>query len=259
MHHSIETSNPQGHVATRFMQSQNVSRDKSSSSTRSGACVYAVLFSDGWLKVGRGRNAQARIGSHAGISSMRNATVMKSVVSGLLVNPKKAEKRLIDFCMSIALPVHGREWFVGVDFESVESIINAEFQGDSDDSFAVAKARSDKAQDSLFKSINKAFAPGGEVKSSSVEDPIRWATSISHARIINSIYIGDLYGGQLFQAAPWGMTNFETLAALALHGMDDSQIAGIYGSVFANPGEALEMIVGAGESVVDAYRLEEGI
>jgi len=87
--------------------------------------VYAVLFSDGWVKVGRGRNAQKRIDCHISTSLMRGAKLVDSRISGLILDSRGAEAALIAMCGGYASAVHGREWFEGVDFDSLAALIDA--------------------------------------------------------------------------------------------------------------------------------------
>lgn len=249
MHHQTETINTPANSAPRFAISENVARHR-------GSCVYAVLFSDGWVKVGRGRNGEARIGSHAGVSAMRNATVVRSVVSGRIVDSRSAEKELIAYCSENGRSVHGREWFSDIDFETLEGIITKQFSDSSDEQFAVAAERSDVAAKKLVDAIFSIGAPSPSEAKRAAEEAARWAESLTHARILDRLYRDDAYGGWLFEISASGMTNFFNYAALTVNTLDEGEIADLFYCASTNPGEALEQITGTARALIAAYAAE---
>ncbi|ROM84142.1 hypothetical protein BK655_12390 [Pseudomonas brassicacearum] len=249
MHSSINTGNTPANVATRFAGSENVSR------FREGK-VYAVLFSDGWLKVGRGRDPKTRITSHAGASSMRNAHLVRSAESGVLANSGAAENQLIAFCESRGEPVHGREWFVGVEFDDVCQFINDNFKGDCPEYLAEARESKSRRVESM---LNQVFGSGQECPQDpekTASDQAKWFESIAYARILDRMYRDDMYSGWLFQVSASGLTNFCNYAALTTNTLDEGEIADLFYRAATNPSEALDQIVSTARALIDAYAAE---
>lgn len=242
-------SNTPTNSAPRFSIAENVALHR-------GSCVYAVLFSDGWVKVGRGRNGAARIGSHAGVSAMRNAAVVRSVVSGRIVDSKSAEKELIAYCSENGRSVHGREWFSDIDFEALEGIITKKFSDSSDEQFAIAAERSDVAAKKLVDAIFSIGAPSPHEVRRAEEEAARWAASLAHARILDRLYRDDAYGGWLFEISASGMTNFFNYSALTVNTLDEGEIADLFYCASTNPGEALEQITSTARALIAAYAAE---
>ena len=237
--------------ATQFAISENVSR------FREGR-VYAVLFSDGWLKVGRGRNPESRIGSHASVSAMRNATVERSVVSGLLADSGSAEAELIELCSMRGIAVHGREWFTGVDFDEVCRLFDRRFKGDASHYLSRVRKLQSARVDTLLSAVFDVAPHDRDDAMKDAEDRLKWASSLAHARILERIYLDDMYGGLLFEASESGMSNFGNYAALTVHALDESEIADLFYTASTNPGEALEQIVSSARSMVDAFAEGKG-
>lgn len=245
------TSNTLNHVATRFVNSENVSR------FREGT-VYAVVFSDGWLKVGRGRNPQSRISSHACVSGMRNATVDRSVISGTVADSLAAEAALISFCSEQGEAVHGREWFTGVSFDTVCKFIEEQFSGDSPEYLSEArKFQSDRVQSMLDGVFSRAQPVADAAAMNEAEERLKWISSLAYARILDRLYRDDMYDGWLFEVSESGITNFGNYAALTVHALDEGEIADLFYRVSTNPGEALDQIVSSARAMVDAFSAGE--
>jgi len=244
------SSNTPIHVATRFQISQNVSR------FREGR-VYAVLFSDGWLKVGRGRDPQSRIGSHACVSAMRNATVDRSIVSGTLADSGTAEAELIAFCSKQGTAVHGREWFTGVDFEEVCNLFGTRFKGDAPDYLSAARKLQSERVETMLDAVFARVPSDHAHVMTEAEDRLKWGASLAHARILDRIYRDDMYSGWLFEVSESGMSNFGNYAALTVHALDEGEIADLFYRASTNPGEALEQIVSSARAMIDAFAVEE--
>lgn len=249
MHQHTESINSPNNLAPRFSQSENVAR------FREGK-VYAVLFSDGWLKVGRGRDAQSRINSHIGTSSMRGATHDRSVISGVLADSGSAENALIAYCSERGASVHGREWFTGVDFEGVSEFFCTHFMGDTADYLAAAREAQSRRVETMLNTVFERPGPNPPSATKDADDLARWVASLTHARILDRIYRDDLYGGWLFEISASGMTNFFNYAALTVNTLDDGEIANLFYSASTNPGEALEHITSTAQALIAAYAAE---
>lgn len=213
-----------------------------------GRCVYAVLFSDGWVKVGRGRCGKTRIQTHISTSTMRGATVVQSVISGRLVDSKAAESRLISYCARTGDIVHGKEWFVGVDFSRLSEIISTEFNGDSAEQFDAHHKVADAAMNKITGRLIPSSVPVSD------EESARWEIAQAHAKLINHIFVSNLYSGQLFEIADYGISQFQMFVSLAFHAMDADDQAYAYHQVSTNLDDALSYLVERGSQVVDDYR-----
>lgn len=213
-----------------------------------GRCVYAVLFSDGWVKVGRGRCGKTRIQTHISTSTMRGATVVQSVISGRLVDSKAAESRLINYCAMTGELAHGKEWFVGVDFSRLSEIISTEFNGDSAEQFDAHHKAADAAMNKITGRLIPSSVPVSD------EESARWEIAQAHAKLINHIFVSNLYSGQLFEIADYGISQFQMFVSLAFHAMDADDQAYAYHQVSTNLDDALSYLVERGSQVVDDYR-----
>lgn len=218
--------------------------------------VYAALFSDGWLKVGRGRDAQARINSHIGTSSMRGAKFVRSISSGLLADSGAAENALIAYCSELGSNVHGREWFTGIDFDEVKEFFSLHLGGDSAEVLDSAKSAQAKHVDAIMDSVSGHFTPDQSQNQKEVAEQNQWTASLTHARILDRIYRDDMYGGWLFEISASGMTNFFNYAALMVNTLDEGEIADLFYRAARGPGEALEHIVSTAQALIAAYAAE---
>ncbi len=218
--------------------------------------VYAVLFSDGWLKVGRGRDAQSRINSHIGTSSMRGAKFVRSITSGVLADSGAAENALIAYCAAAGTNVHGREWFTGVDFDDVKEFFSLHLAGDTAEFLESAKKAQVKRVDAMLDAV---FGRSGLDRSpgeKELADQQRWNASLTHARILDRIYRDDMYGGWLFETSASGMSNFFNYAALTVNTLDEGEIADLFYGAATRPSEALEQVVSTAQALIAAYAAE---
>ncbi len=230
-------------TAPRFAGAENVAQTMRAI----GTCVYAVLFSDGWVKVGRGRCGKSRINSHSGLSAMRGATVVRSIISGRLVDSKSAESKLIAYCTAAGTLAHGREWFSNVDFERLVEIIETRFQGDSADAFILAHAKRD--------AMNEELASAMLDQKTSTQDDAKWAASLQHARVMNRMYTSDMYGGDMFTIdSRTGLNLFTLYAAIAIYELDEEGLAYTYCHLATDPYDGINTIFSLADEAIDAYR-----
>ncbi|PXX59497.1 hypothetical protein SAMN05660489_04522 [Pseudomonas sp. LAMO17WK12:I10] len=251
MHTQTPNSNTPANVATRFDGSENVSR------FREGK-VYAAVFSDGWIKVGRGRCPESRIVAHSSVSAMRNATLLQFAVSGELVDSASAEADLIKFCSERCHAVHGREWFTEVDFEGLRQLITERYSGNSQEDLRDARAAKSKRVDQMLEAVFRLGADDRQASVDGPEDQLKWSNSLAYARIIDRIYLDDCYSGWLFEASSSGMSNFGNYASLVLHSLDDSEVADVFCRAATSPGEVLEYITETARSIIDTYQKARG-
>lgn len=233
----------------------SIEQPRSSSAHAYGSCVYAVMFSDGWLKVGRGKNPEARIQAHEAVSKMRGATRTAYVISGRIVNAKAAEAELIGFCQGIGKTEFGNEWFSGVEFNLVESLIKDRFPEDSAEAFDQEKERSEKAIDRVV---------GGMFRNGRQRNGVdlKWVEAMGHARIVERILATNepLSGCWQKEVAP----NFSFCAltvSLAVYEMDDEEITELYESLAYCPGDCLQSMESTVRAMIQSgkYWLGQGI
>lgn len=216
-------------LAPRNASSENVARQVN-------GYVYAVLFSDGWVKVGRGRDAYARINTHKSISRMRGAEIVDFKVSGMLVDSKDAEKKLLALCESYGSSVHGNEWFAGVDFERLCCVIDSEFSGDSEEQFEEYRA----AFDGRMSVFDKVLASSSRALSDLLgRRHLAWDLACSHASIIEQIYLDDWFGGPIFEKKEPGGSYFHLIASISMYEATNEMMADIYSKAVNYPTELL--------------------
>lgn len=217
-------------------------------------CVYAVLFSDGWIKVGRGTSPNARIRSHQTLSAMRGAVLTNSIVSGPLVNASIAEARLIKECQAQGRAVHGREWFLGVDFDSLASIISEEFPGDAEDVLAEVRSRQEKGMEGI---VDTLYGTKEQVAEAAAKQAY-WHSSCSHARVLDSLLIKRGCNGPLFTTDESGLTPFAQRASVALFEMTESETADVYAGIAADPGREIDALMDRSQDIVREFVRETG-
>jgi DNA-binding XRE family transcriptional regulator len=96
--------------------------------------LYACLFSNGHIKVGRSRNPAGRIGSHCVRVACMGVTLVDSFHVICDWDAAEAEDRLIRRCDQDASARFQNEWFAGLDFASVCDLVRhfAKPQADDD-------------------------------------------------------------------------------------------------------------------------------
>jgi hypothetical protein len=208
----------------------------------SGGKVYAALYSDGWVKVGRGRSPDGRISAHNATSKMRGAKLVKSCVSGELADPGNAEMELIGLCSRVGVNAHGREWFTGVDFDLIEKLISSKFSGDERASFIRKKVISDECvkANAKFDSI--------------VNDHKKWATSLNHAETMLNIYRELGYDDERFTKTEKGYVPFMLDCSLALHAISLKDRALLYLRISIDPDGGIAYVKSVAKNLVEDYR-----
>jgi hypothetical protein len=81
--------------------------------------LYAVLFSNGLIKVGRAKTPAVRIGQHRMRLAVAGIKIDKTCTQPCSSSAVVAEAFLIEKCVAQALQTSGNEWFVGLQFETV--------------------------------------------------------------------------------------------------------------------------------------------
>lgn len=198
--------------------------------------VYVARFSDGWVKIGRGRDAQTRITCHVSASAMRGATLIESHVSGLVVDSVAAESALIEMCGGQKAAVHGREWFLNPDYPALVATIEREFSGDPAERFLAHREAVEVQSQKIFSFIR------GQVTPTSVfseQDMADWSSALEHAEVIEQIYLDDCYGGQLFTKENKRYSGFFLMAALALWKLPAHSVVVTYWKAFNEPDQLL--------------------
>lgn len=218
--------------------------------------VYAAFFSDGWVKVGRGSDPSGRIKIHQSSSMMRNATIDGSLISGMLINSKKSEKRLISFCCSAGNPVHGNEWFINVSFELLKKLFESEFSGDSKEEIEERLKECGNIRDEFAKKI---VSIGSEKIEEVVSDGAfkDWPDCVAHSKLIEKTLLHDGYCGDIFKPETSGMSMFSSYASFALVGMTDDDRIGMYHMVTEEPDEALNILLNKGSEFLKEFRSGE--
>lgn len=87
--------------------------------------VYAALFDDGAIKVGRSGDAGARLATHAVSASRRQSALTDSCVSAFLPDCHWAERCLIAFCRKRGKIARGKEMFSDLSFDEVAAFISS--------------------------------------------------------------------------------------------------------------------------------------
>jgi len=79
--------------------------------------LYLCQFSQGTIKIGMGKDVEARLASHRAAGIVFGITVVRTDVV-LCENMEKAERLLIEWCEQNSTACNGREWFDGLDYEA---------------------------------------------------------------------------------------------------------------------------------------------
>ncbi|GEM_PF-2138431 len=215
--------------------------------------VYAVEFSDGWVKVGRGKRAADRVVAHQNTSRMRGAEMTRSCVSALLADCKAAERELIFWCASRGISEHGNEWFSGVDFDALSKMVSGGFEEATGEILAIAKERNDARSKRIFSVIQ-----GGRVNQESPEALSRqaeWNSALVHAKSLEQMYLNECYGGDLFSEIPGrGCSFFFLNAALAFYQLSPMGVAELYASALEDAEECIGTIENLAAEAVAAFK-----
>jgi hypothetical protein len=94
--------------------------------------LYLCLFSDGTLKVGRASNVKTRLRSIESAGNCFDIFVVKKT-HVFCRDHVKAEKKLIDWCISVCSKQSCREWFKGVNYNECLSMAQSIADGHMDD------------------------------------------------------------------------------------------------------------------------------
>lgn len=84
------------------------------------AYLYACLFSNGSIKVGRTTSPDDRLAQHADRVSVLGVRIRQRFVAACMGDVAMAEAALIEQCAAEASRRFKREWFLGLDFSRVE-------------------------------------------------------------------------------------------------------------------------------------------
>lgn len=198
--------------------------------------VYVARFSDGWVKIGRGRDAQSRITCHVSASAMRGAPLIESYVSGLIVDSVAAESALIEMCGGSKAAVHGREWFLNPDYPALVATIKRKYSGDPAERFVAHREAVEVQSQKIFSFIRGQVTPSSVF---SAQDMAAWSSALEHAAVLEQIYLDDCYGGQLFAKEDKGYSAFFLMAALAVWKLPAHSVAVTYWKAFNEPGQLL--------------------
>lgn len=212
-------------TAPRFSINENVARLQPGQ-------VYVARFSDGWVKIGRGRDAHSRIACHVSTSAMRGATLIESYASGKIVDSVAAESALIEMCGGAQAAVHGREWFLSPDYPSLVAAIQSSYMGDPAERFEAHREAVNAQTQKVFDFIR---GPAPSVSVFSAQDMAAWSSALEHAKVLEQIYREDCYGGQLFSREEKGYCAFFLMAALAIWKSPAHAVAVIYWKAFNEP------------------------
>ncbi|MNE22815.1 hypothetical protein D3C80_1160410 [compost metagenome] len=198
--------------------------------------VYVARFSDGWVKIGRGRDAQSRITCHVSASAMRGATLIESYVSGQVVDSVAAESALIEMCGGPQAAVHGREWFLNPDYSALVATIKRKYSGDPAEHFVAHREAVEVQAQKVFSFIRGPVTPTSVF---SAQDMAAWSSALEHAAVLEQVYLDDCYCGQLFAKENKGYSAFFLMAALALWKLPAHSVAVTYWKAFNEPDQLL--------------------
>lgn len=213
--------------------------------------IYAVLFSDGVIKVGRGKNAKQRIVCHASASKVRGATVVKEHIVRLVPKAQHQEKRLIDFCAQNGNPIT-REWFTGLCMEKVISWIDLEIgvtslEGD-DVKIKEFKEASAKDDEAFAKALLEKF-PAKKMPD------IELVKAFGAAGALQAIYLNYMGYGGVFEKGEWGVSFFELSAALYMYKMPSEKIGYLFSRAFDDSDGAFDEIMKGAKERSEASKL----
>jgi len=185
--------------------------------------VYAVEFEDGLIKVGRSRFSPGdRIKTHALVGQIRGTKPKRSIVSARTKNNIESENLLINLCSKIGTQAFGREWFYGVNFEQLNSIIGSISECSDQD----VKAEN-AAVNASVQRVSDFFRPKSPVTNH--EDGQRWSDALSRGQLLEAIFLGNTFSGPLFRpSGKSGLSNFALSASIAIYGMSLEECADLF-------------------------------
>lgn len=93
------------------------------SKIKSTGYLYAILMSDGLMKVGRTKNKIARLSQHRTFARNAGLSVVNYSFSELLADAHDKEQQLMSFCRNNSTRVRSREWFYGANFDDARKFI----------------------------------------------------------------------------------------------------------------------------------------
>lgn len=208
--------------------------------------VYVARFSDGWVKVGRGRDAKSRITAHAASSAMRGAILIESHISGQILDSVAAESALIELCGGAQSAIHGREWFLSPDYSALVTAIDQSYAGDPAEWFCTHREAVAARAEKVFNFLRSPVAQTSVFTEQNMAD---WSSALAHAAVLEQIFLDDCYGGELFSKAEKGYSAFFLMAALALWKSPPHAVAVTYWSAFNEPDQLLPRLSEASRQV----------
>lgn len=210
-----------------------------------GGQVYAILFSDGLVKVGRGYDARSRVITHEGAAKARGVKVVEKYFSGPLIDPKSCEKKVIEYCKKNGDLAHGLEWFSKINYEALKEYIKANLpRANEQEIFKKREEIKNKAEEVgkyIFDSINEKFNIPTEITMVSQEEK-EWSNSLVHASTIQKVMQDDLFYCDSFKLEAYGVSKFELSCAIVVSSMCAGEIAGLYNLALHYPEDCINLI-----------------
>lgn len=192
--------------------------------------IYAVLFSNGWMKAGRSyRGAAGRIKSHCRTAAIANAVPVAEMVVEAVSHLHLCEMELLNVCRN-RFAEHaaiGKEWFKEVpasEFEAlrlVMSEISCRSSGLAHTCPTFQQAMAGEKFDAVLASMASQSASTSEPP-----DP-RYLEALGIAKLLQTMVSNDSISGAVFteQESLGGISRFTLVLSIHLYGMDDESQA----------------------------------
>lgn len=201
--------------------------------------IYAVLYSNGWVKVGRSGDVQNRIKTLSG--SVIGEKAVSTKASALLSDAHRAEGKLIAFCRKRCDDQHGKEWFSGIGFKELAQAVSRLEQED----------RESQAEPSAPRGTGDLGKFGGMILESN-----RWRDSLQKAELLESVYFVNLHCGGVFEKGERGYSEFFLLASILLHNLSVFEQASLFSLAATDPVAGVNKVLKDGNRIAarEAYK-----
>lgn len=161
--------------------------------------IYAIIFTDDLVKVGRGKSFSDRLAVHAASAKLRGASVKEGYCIDVLYDDSKAEQELIRFVQSISSKKISNEWFKGVspclDDSGIKGAMERIRSKYTDAKvYEEIKLKRDALMANSVKSYNEAII---RCRAKNSNDK-NWSFALDAAGVIESLYGGWGYSGSAF-------------------------------------------------------------